>query len=244
MYAWAYLAVIVLLLYFQGKNYYSLGIYPVLFAFGAYQLEQFASQHSRVWKYAFVIIPFLLGIPFVPLLLPVAKPEALALYYRAMHVDKIGFLKWEDLENHAIPQDFADMLGWKEMTQKTAKAYSTLSSEEKKHTILFCDNYGEAGAINFFGKRYHLPEAYSDNASFLYWLPKNKPLENIVLVTDDQHEMQHDFLKDFSSAILVDSITNEFSREKGTLIIVLKGGNEKFNQMFQQKIKDDMDKFK
>ena len=73
------------------------------------------------------------------------------------------------------------MLGWKEMTQKVAEAYKTLDSNEKQHTFLFCDNYGEAGAVNFYGKKYHLPEAYSDNASFLYWLPNNIHIDNLLL---------------------------------------------------------------
>lgn len=244
IFAWAYLFVITLLLYFQGKSYYSMGVYPVLIAFGAYQLEQFTAKQYRVWKYAFIIIPFVLGIPLIPLLLAVAKPEKLAAYYKAAHLEKVGLLKWEDLKNHSLPQDFGDMLGWKEMTEKTAQAYSTLNEEEKKHTIIFCDNYGQTGAINFYGKKYHLPEAYSDNASFLYWLPDSLHIDNLVLVTDDQQEMQHEFIKEFSSATLSDSVTNVYARERGTLIIILKGANKKITEMFQQKIEKDKAKFK
>ena len=243
IFAWAYLFVILLLLYFQGKNYYSAGVYPVLFALGAFQLEQFANKHSRVWKYALIMIPLFIGIPIIPLGLPVAKPSKLASYYKALHVKNIGFLKWEDQQNHPLTQDFADMLGWKEMTAKTAAAYSTLSADEKKNTIIFADNYGEAGAINFYGKRYHLPEAYSDNASFLYWLPHNMKLNNIILITDDTLEMQHPFIKNFSTAILFGSVTNFYARERGSLILVLKGANEKMQEMFRQKIKADREKF-
>ena len=244
VFGWAYFFVILLLLYFQGKNYYSAGVYPVLFAFGAFQLESFANKHSRVWKYAFIIIPLAIGVPIIPLGLPVAKPARLASYYQKIHVKNTGFLKWEDLNNHPLPQDFADMLGWNEMTEKTGRAYSTLTEEEKKNTLIFADNYGEAGAINFYGKKYHLPEAYSDNASFLYWLPDSVHLVNIVLITDDKKEMQHPFLKDFSSAVLYDSVTNVFARERGSLIIILKGANEKMKEMFRQKIEADKNKFK
>jgi hypothetical protein len=243
IFAWAYFFVILLLLYFHGKNYYSAGVYPVLFALGAFQLEQFANKHYTVWKYAFVIIPLAIGIPLIPLALPVAKPEKLASYYKALHVKNVGFLKWEDLKNHPLTQDFADMLGWKEMTAKTAAAYSTLSNEEKKNTIIFADNYGEAGAINYYRKKYHLPEAYSDNASFLYWLPDSIHLVNVVMITDDKQEMEHPFIKDFSSAVLFDSVTNVYAREKGTLIILLKGANEKMQEMFRQKIEADKEKF-
>lgn len=243
IFAWAYLFVILLLLYFQGKSYYSLGIYPVLFAFGAVQLERFASKHTIVWKYVFVGIPLLFGLPLVPMLLPVAAPSKLAGYYQAIHLKNSGALKWEDLKDHLLPQDFADMLGWKEMAEKTAKAYGTLSDGEKNHTFIFADNYGEAGAINYYRKKYNLPEAYSDNASFLYWLPDSSQMVNVILITDDHNEMQHPFLKDFSSVTLADSITNIYAREKGSLILVLKGANEKFNEMFRQKIEKDKSKF-
>lgn len=229
IFAWAYLFVMLILLYFQGKGYYSLGVYPLLFAFGAIQLERFVTQHSRVWKYVFIIIPCALGIRIIPTIFPICKPAKLVAYYEARNLDKLGLYKWEDLKLHPIPQDFADMLGWKEMTEKTAKAYNSLSADEKKHTIIFADNYGEAGAINYYGKTYGLPTAYSDNASFLYWMPDSLHIDNIILITDDKDEMQRAFLKEFSSAVLSDSITNKYAREYGSLILTLKGANEKLN---------------
>ncbi len=244
VFAWAYMFTLLLLLYFQGKSYYSLGAYPILFAFGAYHLERFTVARYRVLRYVLIIFPIAFGTLIIPLLLPVAKPAALANYYKKRHLDKTGSLRWEDLKDHPLPQDFADMLGWEEIAQKTAKAYASLSDEEKSKTMIFCDNYGQAGAVNFYAKKYDLPVAYSNNASFLYWLPHPVHIDNLILVTDDQQEMQHDFLKDFRSVILSDSVTNEYAREKGSLIIIMKGANEKFNEMFYKKIEADRAKFK
>ena len=199
-FGWAFVFVMILLIVLHGKNYYSLGIYPVLFAFGAYYLEMLTARRYRLWRTIFVLLPVVTGMVFIPLALPVARPAALANYYKLMHVEKTGALKWEDLQNHPLPQDFADMLGWEEMTQKMAKAYNSLDSSEKAHTFLFCDNYGEAGAVNYYRYKYHLPEAYSDNGSFLYWMPRNIHIDNLVLITDDKEEMQHPFIKLFTSA--------------------------------------------
>jgi hypothetical protein len=241
---WMYLILIVLLLISHGKNYYSLGSYPVLFAFGAYQLEQFTSAKRKALRYVFVVISFCIGIFFTPLALPVFPPEELAEFYKQTGTVNTGALKWEDLQNHPLPQDFSDMLGWEEMAQKMSRAYETLDSIEKRHTILFCDNYGMAGAVTFYAKKYHLPEAYSDNASFLYWLPENMHIDNILLLTDDKNEMQHSFVKNFSSAIIIDSITTPFARERGDLVILMKGANDAFNQMFKEKIEKDKAAFK
>ena len=135
------------------------------------------------------------------------------------------------------------MLSWDDMTRMVARAYGSLDSTEKAHTLLFCDNYGEAGAVNYYGSKYHLPPAYSDNASFLYWMPRDYDrFDVLLLVTDDSQEMQHRFIKEFKTAWLVDSIANRFAREHGTLIILLKGPSEAFRQAFREKI--DLDRLK
>jgi hypothetical protein len=235
----AYTTVIVLLILLHGKNYYSLGSYPVLFAFGGYYLEKITSAKFKALRIAFILFPVLLGIIFTPVALPVASPQHLEQWYKKTGMDKTGALKWEDLQAHPLPQDFADMLGWEEMTQKVATAYHSLSDNEKNRTVLFADNYGQAGAINYYASRYNLPQCYSDNASFLYWIPHPMHIDNIILITNDKDEMQYPFIKDFVSAKLIDSVENNYAREKGSLIILLKGANENFNKMFQKKIEDD-----
>jgi hypothetical protein len=241
--AWAYVFLIALLIVLKGKNYYTIGVYPLLFALGAFQLERFTSGRRKYLRYVFVAIILLVGLPLVPAALPTAPPEKLANYYQLMGLSKTDLVKWEDLQHHPLPQDFSDMLGWKEMAEKVAAAYHALDSNEKRHTILFCDNYGQAGAVNLYGKKYHLPGAYSDNASFLYWLPDTNRLVNIILLTDDRHEMEHPFIKDFSAAILNDSVTTPYARERGDLIMTLKGANDAFIQMFKEKIEKDKAQF-
>lgn len=236
---WAWITVILLLLAGHGKGYYALGAYPVLFAFGACQLEQFAGSGRRAWRFAFVLIPVCLGFWVLPIALPILPPARLAAFYEWRHVARLGVLKWEDGKSHPLPQDFADMLGWKEMAHAAGKAYATLDSNEKDHLLLFCDDYGQAGALNYYGKQYGLPEAYSDNASFMYWLPDTRHIDNILLVTDDVHEMEHPFIKDFASVVLADSVTNPYAVERGSLILILKHANEKMQQFFRDKIAAD-----
>lgn len=242
--AMAYVFTLLLLLALHGKNYYTLGAYPPLFAFGAYWLEQLTLLRFRILRYPMVLFAVSMGLLMIPVMLPIFEPAKLAAWYRERGMARFGVLKWEDLQDHALPQDFADMLGWEEMAQKMSKAFETLDSAEKSHTVLFCDNYGQAGAVSFYAEKHGLPRAYSDNASFLYWLPDTMHIDNLLLLTDDKQEMQHSFIKNFSSAVLIDSITNIYAREHGSLIILLKGANESFNQMFKEKIEKDKADFK
>jgi hypothetical protein len=241
---WAYLTVIILFLITHGKNYYALGAYPVLFAFGAYHLEQFTSIKRKIVRFVFILVPVAIGIIFLPIALPILPPQQLANLYVMMHAEKTGALKWEDLKNHPLPQDFSDMLGWEEMAQKVTKAYIMLSDSEKQNAIIFCNNYGMAGAVSYYATKYHLPAAYSDNASFLYWLPSNINMQNFVLVSDDPDEKQHDFAKGFQSVIKVDSITNVYAREQGDYIYLFKGADENFRKFFREKIDKDKAAFK
>ncbi len=235
----AYITVIILFLLGHGKNYYALGAYPILFAFGAYCIEQLTALRFVAVRYALVVVAIVAGYFFIPLALPIFEPARLAALYEKRHMDKSGLLKWEDLQNHPLPQDFSDMLGWEEMTKKMAAAYQTLSAEEKKQALLFCDNYGQAGAVNYFGPKYGLPSAYSANASFLYWMPQKVEYDNIVLLTDDEHEMEHPFIKNFKSAVLFDSVTSYYARERGNLILILKGPDASFKKFFNEKLEKE-----
>jgi Dolichyl-phosphate-mannose-protein mannosyltransferase len=235
----AFVFVIAILLIFHGKGYYSLGLYPMMFAFGCYALEKATTGKLFFLRFLIPAVSIFLGIYMTMVLLPLLKPAPLAAYYEKKQMAKTGLLRWEDQQNHALPQDFADMLGWEEMARKMGGAYATLDSNEQKNTILFCDDYGMAGAVNFYRKKYHLPEPFSDNASFLYWIPDSLKFENLVLLTDDQQEMQHDFIKEFRSARLYDSVTTPFARERGDLVIVLKSSNDRFRQFFAEKLEKD-----
>ncbi len=101
-----------------------------------------------------------------------------------------------------------------------------------------------AGAVNYYATKYNLPQAYSDNASFLYWIPSNIVIKNFVLVTDDSHEKEHDFAKGFQTITIVDSVTNFYARERGDYIYLFKGADENFREFFKEKIAKDKAEFK
>ena len=172
----------------------------------------------------------------VPILLPILPPQPLADLYVKMHIEKTGSLKWEDLKNHPLPQDFSDMLGWEEMTQKAAKAYNMMSDSEKQNAIIFCNNYGMAGAVNYYAPKYKLPQAYSDNASFLYWLPSNINIKNFVLVSDDPNEKEHDFAKGFQQIIKVDSVPVFMRVNTAIIFICLKELMKTFKNSLKKKL--------
>jgi hypothetical protein len=231
---WATLLVIGFLVAGHGKGYYGLGAYPILFAFGGVLLERWTANRLIFLRYPMLAFVLFFGFFLDRVSLPFLPPKPLAAYYeRNDYYRKLGFLQWEDQKDHALPQDFADMLSWRELTAKMAKVYQSLDSDEKKQTILDCDNYGENGAVNYYGPEYGLPPAMGHGASFLLWVPSNFYKKNVlILSTDNREEMHEDFIHEFQSAAVVDSITYPYAREYGSYILLLKGPSEKFRKVW------------
>lgn len=233
--AWLYLTVILLLTVTNGKDYYALGVYPTMFAAGGAWLEKATLQ--RVWlRYAAVVVMVLLFIPLVPILMPVWAPAKLAAYYKKIDLEKTGTLRWEDLQNHELPQDFADMLSWREMGEKVSRVYHNLPDSTRQRTLIYCRNYALAGAVTYYGKG--LPQVTSDHASFLFWMPDKYAIRNLLFVGKRIPAADDEVFQQFEKYTVVDSITTPMAREKGVKIILYENGNGKVNAMIEAGIKE------
>jgi hypothetical protein len=227
--AWAVLFVLAFLTAAQGKSYYAMGAYPILFAFGGLALESLLDSRSYIGKIALVSFIIVFGLIVDAVSLPFLAPEPLAAFY-ARHplYRQLGLLRWEDQADHPLPQDFADMLGWKELTEKTNRVYLSLDSAERRDLVLDGGNYGEGGALDYYGGGFHLPPAMGHGASYLVWTPADFYNHEVVILTvDDQGVLHSNFVRGFRSAVLEDSVVTPLAREQGSYIILLKGPSDK-----------------
>ena len=216
-----YIGIIVFLLYFNGKGYYAAAIYPSLMAFGGIWFSKLVEGKWLNWlRWATPVFILLITGFTLPMTLPFMSPEKLASYYRAFSFDQSSVLRWEDHKQHLLPQDFADMLGWKEMAEKTAKIFHTLPDSIKNQTMVYGDNYGEAGALGFYGKKLGLPQIYSDNASFVFWLPENFKQKYFLFVCDQLPEADDAFFNHWGKREILDSVTQKYAREFGAKIVL------------------------
>jgi hypothetical protein len=169
----------VLLGVLHGKPYYAGPIYPVLFAAGAVWLEGLAMPRARAvlaWSLGIASVAF--GIAVLPLGLPILPPERMARYAAATGVTAAT---QTNLGGHlALPQDFADMLGWKEKVDSVARVVAALTPDEASRTVLYGANYGQAGALDLYGRRMGLPPAVSMAGSFYFFGPGSRVAETIV----------------------------------------------------------------
>lgn len=210
---------LLLLTVLHGKSYYALGYYPVLLAAGAVWWERVLlrlPRAGRVLRPALLLLPVALCLPVLPLLFtlePPARMQALAGRYRST-----GAFRWEDGRHHALPQDFADMLGWQELADKTWAAYQALPAAAHAHTLILAANYGQAGALNYYNRNRPIPAAHSFNGSYLFWQSQMPPQPwQYVLLIDDEPD---DLTAHFRSFCRVGEMRNPYARERGTAILL------------------------
>jgi hypothetical protein len=224
--AFAYILIFVFLLEMNGKNYYLFGAYPMLFAAGGYGFDRWLK--SKALRTVTVLLFTLPNLLLFPLVLPIfSLNQTLVLFkFAGKNMPFMHFAAtWEDHKVHPLTQDYADMLGWDEMTAKVAKAYNSLTPEQQQHTQIYADNYGEAGAIHHYGKKYHLPEVASLNSSFTLWAPDNLNDHYIIYVDDQDGGNIKTFASYLESYTKIGEVESPYAREKGTGIFLLVNPN-------------------
>lgn len=180
-----------LLVVLRGKDYYLCPIFPMLFAAGAIAVEDLAGKPRLGWLApASAAAVVLSGIFCAPLVLPVLSVDRFIAYTQ---VTGLGHAKTENHEMGRLPQFYADMFGWEEMVRAVAQAWGTLSEDEKARAAIFTDNYGEAGAVDFFGPAYGLPKAISGHQNYFLWGPRGYTGDVMVTVGVDEEDLRKYF---------------------------------------------------
>ena len=217
---WACLAAFGLLLVSRGKAYYFGPAYPALYAAGAVTLEPIARPRLALaarWSAALLVIAY--GLFALPIGFPILAPQVMVHY-----AGNIGAARRTNQGViDQLPQDYADMTGWEEQVQAVAKVYHDLPPAEQAEVVLVGDNYGEAGALDFYGPRYGLPQPISAAGSFWQFGPGDKP-GNVVIVLGEEPESLRRYV---DSVVLATRVKNLWGVEEERDVPVIVGRRPK-----------------
>jgi len=228
---WTYMVLLVVFIVLHGKIYYLAPAYPMLFAAGGVAVENFVTLPHRLWlKPATISILLVSGIVTAPLALPVLPVETFIRY-----ADFLGVREGVKTENHRmgrLPQHYADMFGWEQMAATVARVYAGLSPEEQAVCAVYVQNFGEAGAINFFGRAYHLPRAISGHQNYYLWGTRGYTGEITIVVGGKRKDHE----KIFSRVEQVAVIANEYAMpyESNLPVYVGRGIKSPLNSIWPQ----------
>lgn len=213
-----FILLVTILFVLQGKVYYSFGAFPMLFAAGGICVQKLLNPLKPAFQYGLIMLWLVPTALLIPITLPVLNFNTTLKFFESTTQAGLSFIvKWEDQEQHATTQDYADMLGWEEMTQYVSKAYHSVPTHERSQTSILADNYGQAAAILHFRKKYKIPNPLSLNSSFALWSPDTIPTKHLIIITDDANDLS----KAFEKSEKIGEISNPYAREKGTNIYLL-----------------------
>ncbi|HEY6625869.1 MAG TPA: hypothetical protein VIZ21_02845, partial [Ignavibacteriaceae bacterium] len=174
---------VILFINWHSKAEYLAPAFQILFAGGAVTIVQWNARIPRL-KYALVIPVIVLSLFLAPLARPLLPIQTFLGFQSALE------LKAPNNEGHEteLPQFYADMFGWEDLAKNISKVYQSLPEEEKRHTVIYCNNYGEAGALEYFSKKYKLPKAICPHNNYWYWWPENLNATTVIILGGNVEE--------------------------------------------------------
>ncbi|NJD09032.1 MAG: glycosyltransferase family 39 protein [Gemmatimonadetes bacterium] len=190
--AWSCVVAFTTLLLLRGKPYYAGPVYPALFGAGAAALDAWTSRlrHPAVRRVVLgTAASSCVGLQLLllPLGLPILPPRPMAEYARGLGIAAVTTTNVGEVL--ALPQDYADMLGWEAQAAAGARVYRALPPADRVRAVLVADNYGEAGAIDFFGPRYGLPPAMAPVGSYWFWGPGELPGDVVIKLRGERSDL-------------------------------------------------------
>jgi hypothetical protein len=168
-----------------AKPYYLAPFYPILFGAGGVAVE--ARVPSRRLQGTIAAILLASGAFVAPLGLPILSPAG---YVRWSSAVGLRASNGERSETGILPQWFADQFGWEPMVTKIAAAYASLSPEEKRTVAILGRNYGEAGAVDWFGAGLGLPRAVSGHNNYFLWGPPEEGRGAVLIAIGNLRELE------------------------------------------------------
>jgi 4-amino-4-deoxy-L-arabinose transferase-like glycosyltransferase len=169
--AWLFLVLIFLAV--GGKPYYLAGLFPVLLAAGAIEVDAWLRRGSArvrgtVLGAAIVVSGLVSGVLALPVL-PVRDTGVVL----------------------AANGDVGETIGWPRLVREVA----SVARRARGRPVIFTSNSGEAGAIDRFGPTLGLTDAYSGHNGFALWGPPPDQAGPVVVVGLRAHEVARFFAR-------------------------------------------------
>lgn len=191
---WMYVIPALILQLLHGRDYYLAPAYPILFAAGAVQAEQWlgtltprtACLVRRVTWQSFAIG----GLAIAVVALPVAPINS----------------AWWRVSDAVVGGNFNSEVGWPDMVATVAHVRDTLLLQDRIRMAIATGDDGETGAIDLYGAAYNLPPAISGmNSSWARGYGDVAPQTLIVIDGDPDFLHRH-----FQSCEVAGHITNRW----------------------------------
>jgi hypothetical protein len=180
-------AAMAFLLMLHGKEYYFGPMHPSLLAAGSTVAGSWMATKRWAWRGA-LAWGAVGGALLLPLGIPLLPPATMARYAAALGQTRAVTTNRGTML--PLPQDYADMLGWREQVAEVARVYQALSEPERTSAVIIGGNYGRAGALAVYHRDFGLPYPVSRHGDFWAWGPGDGEPTVVIIVGGSVEELQ------------------------------------------------------
>lgn len=191
--AWMFLVTFALFVISRGRSYYTAPAYVMLFAAGSVWFESWLARRAPAAKrlgrglaWGFLAAGAIFGVV-------VMKPIA-----------PVNSALWDFTSQ--LNSEVVEMIGWPDLTRQVAEIYRSLPTAEQERSVILAGNYGEAGALDFYGAEYGLPRVISGGNSLWYHGYGEFEPQTVIVVGFEQPYAE----RFFASCEYAGTVTNSF----------------------------------
>jgi len=170
----------------HGKDYYFGPVHPALFAAGAGAAGQWLSSRRWAWIGAIVFLATG-GLLLLPVGIPLLPPPQMITYAARLGRGRVVSTNYGT--TLALPQDYADMTGWREQVDVVAQVFHALPRAEHDGAVIVGDNYGRTAAVALYGPALGLPYPISTHGDFYNWGPGERSGDVVIVIGDDAEDL-------------------------------------------------------
>ncbi len=181
------ITLLILIINWHAKPEYLAPVFPLLFAGGGIIFEKIIEVEKLSWiKIALPVTISFTGLLMIPFALPVLPVQTFIGY---SHLIGFSPSSGEEHKLEGLPQYYADMFGWENMAAAVAKVYNSLPPEEQINTIVYAQNYGEAGAIDYYRNKFNLPRVLSGHNNYWYWGAADTNFTTVIVIGSTKDDL-------------------------------------------------------
>lgn len=164
-----------------------MGLYPVLLAGGAVQLEAVFVRRGFGWlRIALPAALVVVGLGVAPVLVPILGPELAARYTAALGEENE---MQREVGTAALLLPLAHRMGSEELVADVERVAAHIDEPTRAKAVVLAEGYAPAGALELLGGE-DVPPVFSPHNSYHHWGPPPADTELVIAVGFEPEQLE------------------------------------------------------
>jgi hypothetical protein len=129
-----------------------------------------------------------------------------------------------------------EQIGWQSLVATVAGVWGQIPEDRRSKAVIFAENYGEAGAIEYYGPGYGLPQPFAGHMSYYSWGPPSDAMTGPVVLIREPTQGPY-LLSDFRDCRVAAQEKDSYglsNEEHNTQIWLCSGPGRPWSQMWDE----------